>query len=458
MMRASSSDEYTRIEGLTTQLISDLDSGPTTYDSTVYGEYEMAESSSFNSSFSFGRSHGEKKRKKETGRNVKKYFRRCDSCCGPVQPNRFREFMWGIFSSRASKYGSVTNYWPSKLFEISIILLILSNVAFSVLLTDPEYKKNHDFVKFCEWFEVTSFWIFLVEYLLRFWSCVESPRYPGSCSGRVMWFLRPLSLLDLSVLVAFCVDMIANVILVDEKRAGEDPFAKADRKYIVAVRLLRMVSILRIERQSKGMKRLGAVLRTKVPELFITIFVAAMILILSATMMYSIERETFRTMGEGLWWASQAVTTVGYGDLTPKTMGGKIVAVITSFFGVFLFALPASVLGSGLMEIIARKKAEDRMRRLNNTVRDSVMGPAKLRELDKLGRPPKFSEIFDPDHVEHIKVAAELLSDAGYNEDTKNLLKQYTPEEGGYVGLHAAISHHLAMRYLKTYFEEHDVH
>ena len=124
----------------------------------------------------------------------------------------------------------------------------------------------------------------------------------------------------------------------------------------------------------------------------------------------------------------------------------------------FLFALPASVLGSGLMEIIARKKAEDHMRRLNNTVRESVMGPAKLRELEKLGRPPKFSEIFDPDHVEHIKVAAELLSDAGYNEATKNLLKQYTPEEGGYVGLHAAISRHLAMRYLKKYFEEHDVH
>ena len=98
--RASSSDEYTRIEGLTTQLISDSDTGPTTYDSTVYGEFEMAESSSFNSSLSFDRGHGEMKRRKKTGRNVAKYFRRCDACCGPVQPNRFREFMWGIFSSR----------------------------------------------------------------------------------------------------------------------------------------------------------------------------------------------------------------------------------------------------------------------------------------------------------------------------------------------------------------------
>jgi voltage-gated potassium channel len=75
--------------------------------------------------------------------------------------------------------------------------------------------------------------------------------------------------------------------------------------------------------------------------------------------MYFIEKEAqpeaFSSIPEAMWWGIITLTTVGYGDVYPITPLGKILGALIAFLGIGMFALPAGILGSGLVEV-ARKK------------------------------------------------------------------------------------------------------
>ena len=411
----------------------------------------------------------QQKPKGPRGTNIKKYFKTFDRTLGKPQRNSFRKFVWGIFSLKASRYGSLTTYWPAKLFEFLIVFLIALNVCMAIVKTDPSIAGTDGFNGAYSTIVVITFFIFSAEYALRCWSCVEDSKYPGACSGRVVWITRPLSILDLVVLIAFMLDAVASF-----DSTSSD--AEYNNHAVSFLRLLRMLTILRIERQSKGLKRLGTVLKRKVPELLITIFVASILLCVSATLIYYVEPETFTSIPQGIWWATQTLTTVGYGDIYPESMAGRIIGVFVSFLGVCLFALPAGVLGSGLMEIVAekrhaqaiakmRKRAILRKKQRNTRVGKDNVGMASAPSIAGLDphtssddthgmddAPPKFSEIFDIDNLEHMKYAASLFCGDTYGHVDSMEWNKYTPEDGGIVGLHAIIANRLSIEYLNDFF------
>ena len=157
-------------------------------------------------------------------------------------------------------------------------------------------------------------------------------------------------------------------------------------------------------------------------------------------------------------------------------MAGRIIGVFVSFLGVCLFALPAGVLGSGLMEIVAekrhaqaiakmRKRAILRKKQRNTRVGKDNVGMASAPSIAGLDphtssddthgmddAPPKFSEIFDIDNLEHMKYAASLFCGDTYGHVDSMEWNKYTPEDGGIVGLHAIIANRLSIEYLNDFF------
>jgi voltage-gated potassium channel len=64
----------------------------------------------------------------------------------------------------------------------------------------------------------------------------------------------------------------------------------------------------------------------------------------SGVFMTVVDRETYPSIGSGLWWAVQTTTTVGYGDNVPTTVAGRLVAVLVMFFGIgFLTVITAAI-------------------------------------------------------------------------------------------------------------------
>jgi voltage-gated potassium channel len=70
---------------------------------------------------------------------------------------------------------------------------------------------------------------------------------------------------------------------------------------------------------------------------------------------YEAQPEVFTSISASLWWAVVTLTTIGYGDVYPITMAGKIIASISVIFGIGMIALPGGIIASTLIEN-ARKK------------------------------------------------------------------------------------------------------
>ena len=306
-----------------------------------------------------------------------------------------RRSVWEVVSGRSSKYGSVTRYWPSLIFEFTIFILIIVNVILSVLISEKTYYDDADFQATYHSIEIISTIIFTIEYSLRLWTApsgreknrsrrsrsrqVDVVLQHGCCSSRLRWFLAPLSMLDLLVLIGFYVDYLAT---------------SGAKQSFTAIRLFRLLSIFRFERQSKGLKHLGQVLKRKIPELILALFVAIILLVTSATIMYAVENEypEFNSLSKALWWSAMTITTVGYGDVSPNTGAGRVIASIVAFMGLCLFALPSAVLGSGLIEVMTeqrhlafleRKRARRSMRRASRRSYDGT--PTRGNQLGRLG-------------------------------------------------------------------------
>ncbi|CAE8733714.1 unnamed protein product, partial [Polarella glacialis] len=224
-----------------------------------------------------------------------------------------------------------------------LVLLFVTDRATDVKVTTEWY-----------WYsELVITIIWSLEFLLRAWSDEDKSllevRQPGTrLMLRLRSLMRVLKLLDLLSILSVIVDLI---IQSNELRG------------FAALRMLRLVSLLRLERDWHFLQPVLEVFRNEAYHLAATLGLALMVLLFSAVIMFYIESAAedtqFDSVGSSLWWATAALTTVGYGDIYPKTPVGRFVGGVLAFLGIGLFALPAGMLASGFQDVVRRKNTGD---------------------------------------------------------------------------------------------------
>ena len=95
--------------------------------------------------------------------------------------------------------------------------------------------------------------------------------------------------------------------------------------------------------------------KQKQPLLFIVGLALSYVLV-SALIVFNVEPDTFDTFFDAVYWAVVSLTTVGYGDLYPTTNIGRFIAMVSSFMGVAVVALPSGVITSGLLDELHNKQ------------------------------------------------------------------------------------------------------
>ena len=108
------------------------------------------------------------------------------------------------------------------------------------------------------------------------------------------------------------------------------------------------------------------------------------IIVMAASGIYLIEgdaqREIFRNIPQAMWWAAVTLTTVGYGDVVPITIGGRIFGVIVTLAGVGMVALPAGILASGFSQELRKRREEYRLK-IKQSLTDGEISDGELDQL-----------------------------------------------------------------------------
>lgn len=223
----------------------------------------------------------------------------------------------------------------SKIVDIFLIFLISLNVVCVFVET---CNINDQIKNILNKLELFSIIIFTIEYFLRLWASPEI--YPELKAGkaRIKYAFTFLAIIDLLSILPFYLPFVANM----------------DLRILRALRLFRLLNIIKFNRYSSSMKIISKVLLAKAIDLLSSIFIISILILVTSVLMYYIEHEhqpeVFTNAFSGLWWAIVTFTTVGYGDAYPVTVIGKILGGIVSIFGIGLIAVPTGIISSGFME------------------------------------------------------------------------------------------------------------
>ena len=224
-------------------------------------------------------------------------------------------------------------------------LLIVVNV-FSVVLESVETLRIRHFETFW-WIEQVSTGVFTIEYLLRLWSAPDriSGKYRAPFAGRLRYASQPFALVDLIAILPAILGMLGA----DDLRV---------------LRLLRLLRMLKLTRHSTAFTLLWDVFREEAQSIGAVLFMLVITLIMSGSIMYMLEGdaqpEIFTSIPAAIWWALVTLTTVGYGDMVPVTVWGKLFGGFVAIVGVCTLALFSGLLTVSFMDQLRLRREEYR--------------------------------------------------------------------------------------------------
>nr|XP_015197629.1 PREDICTED: potassium voltage-gated channel subfamily A member 10 [Lepisosteus oculatus] len=166
------------------------------------------------------------------------------------------------------------------------------------------------------------------------------------CPSRQEFFRNIMNIIDIISIIPYFVTLITELLTDPDTSAGQNMSLAILR----IIRLVRVFRIFKLSRHSKGLQILGQTLKASMRELGLLIFFLFIGVILFSSAAYFAEvdepQTQFTSIPEGFWWAVVTMTTVGYGDMCPITLGGKMVGTLCAIAGVLTIALPVPVIVS----------------------------------------------------------------------------------------------------------------
>jgi len=231
----------------------------------------------------------------------------------------------------------------SRVFDIFILSLIFLNVA--AVIVGSVHSVQERWAAFLNVFETVSVVIFTAEYIARLWSCTADPRFGGRIRGRLRLAVKAMLIIDLLAILPFYL-----------------PFLGIDLRSLRVLRLLRVLRVAKVGRYYSSLNLIKHVFQSRKEELVLTSVLMVLLLVVSSSLLYYCENaaqpDAFSSIPATMWWAVATLTTVGYGDMYPVTLMGKLCASVISILGIGMFALPTGILGAGFVEAIQKKKGK----------------------------------------------------------------------------------------------------
>ncbi len=214
----------------------------------------------------------------------------------------------------------------SRYFAFFIQALILISIITFSIETIPNLKpETRVTLQVIEWFSVI---VFSFEYILRIYVADNKPKFIFSFFG----------IIDLLAILPFYLSF------------------GVDLRSLRALRFLRLFRILKLVRYNRALNHFTSAIKSAKEEIFLFIFITLILIYFSAVGIYYFENEAqpehFSSIFDSLWWAIITLTTVGYGDVYPITVGGKVFTFIILMIGLGIVAIPTGIISSALTKSV----------------------------------------------------------------------------------------------------------
>ena len=224
------------------------------------------------------------------------------------------------------------------LIVISILLVILE--TFSGF---PDYIRDVFF-----YMEAMAVAVFSIEYLMRIWTATYLYPDVSATQARLRYARTFMAVIDLLAIVPFYLPFIFPMNLMALR----------------LLRLLRLLRIIKMNRYTTALTSIKTVLAYKAPQLLSSMIAVLLMMVFASLFIYSVEHDAqpgvFENAFSGLWWALATITTVGYGDIVPITLLGKVFGAIIALLGIGLVAVPTGIISAGFIENINKEKETEK--------------------------------------------------------------------------------------------------
>lgn len=318
---------------------------------------------------------------------------------------------------------------------VSVSVVLLSIVVFC-LMTLPDYVGSRLGLGFTVenelfWLDTACILFFFVEAACRVF-----------CSPSLHRVLDVFLFIDVLTIVGYVVDVIVDVFT---SRTSGTAFVRI-------LRLFRVFRVFKLSRHSKSLQLVLLVLRKSASGLTVLLLPLAMLVLIISSLIYFLEvsdltwddnarlwrtgegyRGDFQSIPDAIWFTSSTVTTVGFGDIVPRSTGGKICAVVASFSGILILSFPNIVLGGNLQfafrkyyRLRARRGLGKKFRKMLHIIVfvNEVRRLAQMKnEQGELSKPQSVTEegermLIHEDQATEKNPNAVISSDQAKSEDT----------------------------------------
>ena len=307
--------------------------------------------------------------------------------------NEFKKQIWLLFEYPESSS-------PARGIAIVSVLVILISIVIFCLETLPEFRDDRDLIMALSTgghggllndtsaphpensgHTIFNDPFFIVETVCIVWFSFEFVVRCFACPSQALFFKNIMNIIDIVSILPYFITLGTD--LAQQQGGGNGQQQQAMSFAILRIiRLVRVFRIFKLSRHSKGLQILGHTLRASMRELGLLIFFLFIGVILFSSAVYFAEADEptthFQSIPDAFWWAVVTMTTVGYGDMKPITVGGKIVGSLCAIAGVLTIALPVPVIVSNFNYFYHRETENEEQTQLTQNAVSCPYLPSNL--------------------------------------------------------------------------------
>ncbi|KAM5263368.1 voltage-gated potassium channel regulatory subunit KCNG4 [Ctenodactylus gundi] len=261
----------------------------------------------------------------------------------------------GALATRPSRWGRCMNRLrqmvndpqsglPGKVFACLSILFVATTAVSLCVSTMPDLRAEEDKGECSR----KCYYIFIVETICVAWFSLEFCLRFVQAQNKCRFFQGPLNIIDILAISPYYVSLaVSEEPLGDGQRPSSSSYLEKVGLVLRVLRALRILYVMRLARHSLGLQTLGLTVRRCAREFGLLLLFLAVAITLFSPLVYVAESESgrvleFTSIPASYWWAIISMTTVGYGDMVPRSVPGQMVALSSILSGILIMAFPAT--------------------------------------------------------------------------------------------------------------------